>query len=85
MVDAVFEGGVFRPLTPVVDVAERARVRLTLEVPAPAPAPPPDGDARIAELERLAVATFDAFTPEEETALHAARLDQKHFFDRTAS
>ena len=72
-VDAVYEGGVFRPVTSVGDLPEHAHLRLTIELIPQDQAAPQDVEARIAEIERLAEAAFGALTPDEEAALRVAR------------
>ncbi len=86
MVDAAFERGVFRPLTPVVDVSDHASVRLIVETEVrrrtPVSDPSDDIEAHIAEIKQLGEVAFGCLTPIEELALREARLDQQQFFSR---
>lgn len=89
-IEAVYENGVFKPLTPV-DLPEGTPVQVEPY------AFPVEEQVRqqllargvdSAEIERilanfrLAWAAFANLSPEEEAAMEEARLDQQHFFDR---
>ena len=72
--EAVFQGGVFRPLT-APGIADGAHVHLLIE-PALTPADPVE----------LAGRVYDGLTPEEIASLEALALDRAHFLgDRPAS
>jgi predicted DNA-binding antitoxin AbrB/MazE fold protein len=92
-IEAVYENGVFKPLTPVnlpegapvqvepltFPVEEYVRQRLLAEG-----IDPEKIESALANL-RLAWSAFAGLSPEEEAALEEARLDQQHFFDRPQS
>jgi hypothetical protein len=72
--EAVFQGGVFRPLT-APGIAEGAHVHLFIE-PALAPV----------DAVELAGRVYDGLTPEEIASLETLALDRAHFLgDRPAS
>jgi predicted DNA-binding antitoxin AbrB/MazE fold protein len=68
-VEAIYEKGVLRPLTPVEGLAEHARVRISIDQPdAPHPllqfcGTLPDEDAR--EIEKLIADEFERVDPDE--------------------
>lgn len=72
-IEAVYEGGVFRPTRPVAGLVDRARVRLILE---------PLGEDEIEHLLATAFESCDGLSSEELAALENARFDQERFFDR---
>lgn len=72
---AIYEGGSFKPLEPVSDVAEHERVYLMIETEKTL-------EDQIAESERLARESFGGLTDEQLLILEEAALDQEHFFDR---
>ena len=82
LLSAVYDNGVFRPLERVEDVPDHAIVRLVVELDDDQSNAFLDADVRIREMERLADVTMLGLTAPEDTALQAAHLDQRHFFDR---
>jgi predicted DNA-binding antitoxin AbrB/MazE fold protein len=69
-VDAVFENGVFRPISsPPRSIAEGQRVRLVMELPEPE------------ETLRLASDVYEGLLAIEIDALERVILDRTHFFD----
>lgn len=91
-IEAIYENGVFKPLSPV-DLPEGARVRLEAEA-SPADADEhirrqlladgatPDEAARILDNFRLLWNSYDTLTEEQKEFLEQSRLDQENFFDR---
>jgi predicted DNA-binding antitoxin AbrB/MazE fold protein len=73
---AVYEGGSFKPVEPVSDIAEHERVYLLIETEKTL-------EDRIAESERLARESFEGLTEEQLLMLEASALDQEHLFDRS--
>lgn len=68
-VDAVYEGGVFRPLAPL-DLPPGERVRVEIEVP-----PKVDVEEMLAEFQKV----YEGFTPEEIDELERVILDRSNF------
>ena len=73
---AVYEGGSFKPVEPVSDIAEHERVYLMIETEKTL-------EDRIAESERLARESVEGLTEEQRRMIEASALDQEHFFDRS--
>jgi uncharacterized protein (DUF1684 family) len=90
--EAVFDGQVFRPETPVAGLRKGARVRLSVEYvrgrdrePTDTARQPAKIALRTSEIEELARAAFAGMTDAEDAAMRAAQLDQQHFFDHQHS
>lgn len=73
---AVYEGGSFKPVEPVSDLAEHERVYLRIDTEHTI-------EERIAESERLARESFEGLTDAQRRVIEAAALDQEHFFDQS--
>ena len=72
--DAVFEAGVFRPLSPPA-LADGARVHLLVDAPAVTTSDPIE----------LAGRVYDGLPPAEVDALEALILDRTNFSNRSSS
>jgi len=73
VVDAVFENGVFRPLTPLpAPPAEGQQVRITV-----------DGVLSPAEMTKLATSVFEGLSDEEMDEIEEIALDRSFFSNRT--
>jgi predicted DNA-binding antitoxin AbrB/MazE fold protein len=73
---AVYEDGSFKPVEPVSDLAEHARVYLRIDTEHTL-------EERIAESERLARESVEGLTAEQLRLIEGAALDQEHFFDHS--
>ena len=71
--DAVYEGGVFRPLGPAL-LPEGAKVHLILEVPSERPPSPFE----------LLLKVYDGLTPDQIAEVEAIALDRSHFMSPIA-
>ena len=91
MIDAIYENGIFRPLSPV-DLPEGTRVRVeTAAAPADvdeqtrqrllAGGATPEEAERILDNFHLLWLSYDTLTEEQKEALEESRLDQQNFFD----
>ena len=84
-IEAIYENQVFRPVRAVRNVPDHAIVRLSIEEIRDPGSAAAEGMRRFSAIERLAQAAFAGLSDEEAAALAAARLDQKHFFERPTS
>lgn len=91
MIEAIYENGIFRPLSPV-DLPEGTRVRVeTADAPVDvdeqmrqqllADGATPEEAERILDNFRLLWLSYDTLTEEQKEAMEESRLDQQNFFN----
>src|SRR5262249_46504034 len=91
MIDAIYENGIFRPLSPV-DLPEGTRVRIAAGGWAVKNEDMVRGDffstgttpaeiERILDNFRLLWGSYDSLTEQQQVELNESRLDQEHFFN----
>jgi len=72
-VNAIYENGVFRPVTPLPDsISEGQEIRIVVEINDPA------------DPLKLAMQVYDGLSEEEVTGVEKIALDRSHFFGRNA-